>query len=249
MSLENFQKDFEVLARGTAFCVIGPETGLTIALSSAHVSAPHMYRRYFPADWLSFVHDKHVRCQLEVRLPDGASTLHPPPPATPLIDTFRHASLDVAAAVVSPAGEALPAGFHVLSLSEGAPPDGHGEDVRILGHEIVDDGAVVREFRVDGRVQLVDGPSRGFVETGDVGTVMGMCGGPVVGRDGAVVGLLEGLVPRLAEGEEPASEQHRRIAGQSVYVTAEELRLFVLDVEKEWARGQRVAAAATGPLA
>jgi predicted Rossmann-fold nucleotide-binding protein len=90
----------------------------------------------------------------------------------------------------------------------------------------------------------VDGRSRGFVETGGRETVMGMCGGPVFDGDGRVVGLLEGLVPRLAEGEEPASEQHRRVAGQSVYVTAEELRLFVRDVEREWVRSQRVAAPA-----
>jgi hypothetical protein len=236
------QKDFELLARGSAFCVTGPETGATIALSSAHVAAPHSYRRYFPADWLTFVRDAHVRCELDLRSTDGRTRLHTLPPQ-PLVEAFRHASLDVAAAVVSPPGAPPPPGFSVLALAEGDVADPVGAAVAIHGHEADGDGGgdgggSVRPVAVRGTVSLVDGPSRGFVATGDAETVMGMCGGPVVGADG-VVGLLEGLVPRLREGEVAAGEQHRRVAGQSVYVSAAELRLFVADVEKEWIRGQR----------
>lgn len=186
-----------------------------------------------------------MRCALEVRSASGKLVENALPPA-PLVSTFRHATLDVAAAVVGGPDDALPAGFSCTRLVEGEAGDCAGMDVSIVGHEVDsgdEGGGSVRPFAVGGHVSLVDGESRGFVDTGEVDTVMGMCGGPVVGcgeGGGAVVGMLEGLVPRLggADGGEATSEQHRKVAGQSVFVTANELRLFVADVEKEWLRAQ-----------
>jgi hypothetical protein len=214
-----------LLARGSAFCVRGPETGVVVALASAHVSAPHLYRRYFPADWLSFVKDEHVRCAV-----GGAKV--------PLTKAFRHTSLDVAAVVLAGVDETR---IPVLELAR--------DEAGAVGAEVWVDGCVAsgnREcedtagggvtVRLDGKVMLVDGVSRAFVDTGDKESAMGMCGGPVVRReDGVVVGLLEGLVPKLEPGEEALSTQHGTVAGMSAIVTAVSLRLFLADVEQEWA--------------
>lgn len=207
----------ELLSHGSGFFVRGPG-GRTLAVLSAHVAAPHRYRRYFPADWLDFVRDEHVRLVIG----DEAEGISAGDGSVGLADAFRHAELDVAAVVV---GEDV-AAEGVLGFGEVMT----GERVEVCGRG---DGGKDEE-RMTGEVIALDG-ERGFVDTGDVESVMGMCGGPVV-RDGRVVGLLEGLVPRVADGEEAVSEMHGEVAGCSVFVGAKEIQAFVGDVEKEWER-------------
>lgn len=206
----------ELLSRGSGFFVHGPG-GRTLAVISAHVAAPHRYRRYFPADWLDFVRDEHVRLVIG----DDPGAIAAGDGSVRLADAFRHAELDVAAVVV---GEDVTGGG-VLGFGEVMT----GERVEVCGRR---DGG--KDERMAGEVVALDG-ERGFVDTGDVESVMGMCGGPVV-RDGRVVGLLEGLVPRVADGKEAVSEMHGKVAGCSVFVGAKEIQAFVDDVEKQWER-------------
>lgn len=229
------------MARGSAFCVAGPSTGVIISLVSAHVAAPHRYRRYFPAEWLSFVRDEHVQCHLEVRSESGDVEI-PSLVKIPLVASYRHSSLDVAAMIVGDATAAALQGLHVLSLSTAGPEQAVGESVIIHGHcldgRAGSESELVRPVHVGGRVSLIDGESRGFVDTSGVETVMGMCGGPVLNMHGDVVGLLEGLVPSFKESS-ALSPVHKGIMGHSAFVTSKSLRLFVAEVEQVWRESKK----------
>lgn len=107
---------------------------------------------------------------------------------------------------------------------------------RLIGNSGSGTEAVV-SAETPGTVSKSSG-SRAFVDTGDVETEMGMCGGPIViaaERD-VCVGVLEGLVPRLQDGEKAESDLHKQVSGHSVLITARELRMFLHDVETEHAR-------------
>lgn len=226
----------ELLARGSGFFVRGPTSGVLMALVSAHVAAPHRFKKYFPQDWLGFVRDEHCRTLLETRSADGVAVTGRVI-SQELQSGYRHSGLDVAAFVLGDAGDA---GVTVLELDERGLDDGSaGTAVVISGHRLVGQSGSGNEAvvptEVTGAVSEVD-RSRGFVNTGAVDTEMGMCGGPVVraAERGVCMGLLEGLVPRVGEGESAESEVHERIGGHSLFITARELRMFVADVETDY---------------
>jgi hypothetical protein len=216
--------------------VEGPRTGAKIALCSAHVSAPHRFRRYFPEDWLSFVRDEHVRCLLEARSVDGRDVISSEP-SVPLTETFRHGGLDLAAFVVRTS--TTDKDFPTIAVATGTV-DCVGSDVSVHGHTLAGDAGsgdeAVTPHLVRGRIALIDGESRGFLDTCDEETVMGMCGGPVLDSAGECIGLLEGLVPHLGANDKPLSSYHAKIGGCSVYIRARELLPFIADVETEWER-------------
>lgn len=209
-----------------------------IAVVSAHVAAPHRFRRYFPQDWLQHVRDSDCRSVLETRSEDGKmvtgsiATL-------PLRNGFRHASLDVAAFIVDESAVCDHEGTRVLQLQ--TQDSGSETEVVIAGYRLIGESGSGVESVVGaetiGEVSEVV-KSRGFVDTGAVDTEMGMCGGPVVlkGDRGTCVGILEGLVPRIEEGQQADGEMHARVAGHSVFIGARELGMFLHDVETEHAR-------------
>jgi hypothetical protein len=149
--------------------------------------------------------------------------------------------LDVAAIVMDGAEEHTD--VPRIPLPTGDAAEKVDDEVRIDGHSI--DGAagsgdeLVVPRSVFGRIALLESDARGFIDTGGVDTVMGMCGGPVINSSGVCVGLLEGLVPRLSEGGTALSSYHATVAGKSVYVRASELVLFLSEVEAEWERARK----------
>ncbi|PXF42772.1 hypothetical protein BWQ96_07479 [Gracilariopsis chorda] len=234
-------KEFELLARGSAFFVSGPISGALIALLSAHVAAPHRFANYFPHEWLRHVKDGNCRSVLETRSKDGkdvTSTIS----ELPLRTGFRHSALDVAAFVLGEKEEEMikKSGIRVLKLHDAGPQA--GQKVAIGGYRLIGESGsgteAVIETKLDGAVSEVV-QSRVFVNTGNVDSEMGMCGGPVILQDNdtSCCGILEGLVPRIEEGAE-VQEMHRRVAGHSVYITARELQMFLHDIETEVARTQ-----------
>jgi hypothetical protein len=179
------------------------------------------------------VRDEHVNCVLEMRSVDGKDatlTL----PGFPLLQAFRHSYLDVAAVALgsSFAAKQFPI---VPMMTDGR--DCIGSEVVVHGHALQGDAGSGEEIvvpqNIRGHVLSVDGESRGFVNTGAELSVMGMCGGPIVNSDGTCIGLLEGLVPPIQSDETPLSAYHGTIAGCSVYVRAQELLLFIAEIERE----------------
>lgn len=208
---------------------------------SAHVAAPHRFPRYFPQEWLQHVRDSDCRSVLETRSEDGKIVTGSI--GTLALSTgFRHASLDVAAFIVDESAVCDREDTQVLELqTEGG---GIGTEVMISGYRLVGESGsgveAVVGAETNGEVSEVV-KSRGFVDTGAVDTEMGMCGGPVVldRARGMCVGILEGLVPRVEEGQGADGEMHARVAGHSVFIGARELGMFLHDVETEHARGGR----------
>lgn len=214
----------------------GPQTGVPIALVSAHVAAPHRYRKYFPHKWLSHVRDNDCRSVLEARSADGKSVTRCVAEQS-LANGFRHASLDIAAFVLDAVSVEGMEDF-MVTLDE--RPLSTREEVRVVGFRLLGESGsgteAVVATEVRGQVSEV-AETRGFINTGDIETEMGMCGGPVLRGDDSVkcVGILEGLVPRVSPSK-AESELHKRVSGHSVYIGARELGMFVYDVETEHTR-------------
>lgn len=211
-----------------------------IALFSAHVAAPHRYVNYFPQEWLQHVEDANCRSLIEKRSRDG-SEVESVISDVPLVAGFRHSALDVAAVVLPIEKEKLVTDSKMAVLRLRESDELHaGEDVNIGGYRLVGESGsgteAVIEVKLEGQIsELIQ--RRAFVNTGMEDSEMGMCGGPVVTKKDkqVCVGILEGLVPRIKEGQE-AEETHRRVEGHSVIITARELHKFLHDVETETAR-------------
>ena len=212
----------ELLARGSGFFSSSP-SGRLFALSSAHVAAPHRFPKYFPAEWLLHVRDEH--CSSEFRLKDGTLLAD-----GPLRAGFRHGYLDVAAFALRTLPESTPMPLKLADAELGAKVLVIG--LRLQGGEAGSGTERVEMTEIRGEITKVL-EKRGFVDCKGIESEMGMCGGPVVleeQRD-VCVGMLEGVVPSLQNGETEISEEHKRILGHSVFITSNELRLFLEDAD------------------
>lgn len=213
---------------------------MTIALVSAHVAAPHRFRTYFPQGWLQHVRDSDCRSLLETRSQDGKqvnSTIM----TQPLVQGFRHASLDVAAFLLKNTEDTQHEQIPILNL----PPENHtikdGDAVTISGFRLIGESGSGTEAVIPSEIQGVVSEtwnSRVFVDTADILTEMGMCGGPAVScHDRTLcIGILEGLVPEVSSDNAEDDDTHKRLQNKSVLVGAKELRMFLHDVETEAAK-------------
>lgn len=218
---------------------------MLFGLVSAHVAAPHRYQRYFPQEWLQHVHDNDCRSVLETRSEDGRK-VDRVIDTQPLSVGFRHAALDVACFIIDENTIDPKVDGQILSLDmekdERCVKDEIvGKEVVIAGYRLKGDSGsgveAVIHTKMEGQVSRTS-KSRGFINTGIITSEMGMCGGPIVlkGDSEKCIGLLEGLVPKLEEGEQAQNEMHKLVAGQSVFVSAQELGMFVQDVETEYTK-------------
>lgn len=58
--------EYEILSRGTAFCVASATGESPVFVTCSHVIAPWRYPKYFQEPWLKFVNEKHIRCTVEI---------------------------------------------------------------------------------------------------------------------------------------------------------------------------------------
>lgn len=237
--INNCQKEYDLLARGSAFYVSTPISGAVLALVSAHVAAPHRFPNFYPHEWLRHVRDKDCRTVFETRSTDGKQVVSHVM-VQPLVGGFRHASLDVAAFLLDETVLTENANIPVLQLPPPDMPVSVRDSVTIAGFRLSGESGsgteAVIATELPGTVSEV-WPSRVFVDTGDVETEMGMCGGPMVMKEdrSTCVGILEGLVPRVTH-DLHHGDKHKRLQGKSVLVHANELRKFLHDVETEVAK-------------
>lgn len=219
----------------------GPASGALIAVVSAHVAAPHQFPNYFTHDWLRHVRDSDCRTLLETRSKDGKVALDLITSQS-LSSGFRHSTLDVAAFVLDEKASQTIAKLDLpiltLDTDESAStPTRIGQDVTLAGFQLIGESGCGTEAVVGVELHGTiseESKSRAFVNTGDMESEMGMCGGPVVKRRkrNVCVGVVEGLVPRPQHGED-VEEMHRRVAGHTVLIGAKELGMFLHDVERE----------------
>jgi hypothetical protein len=61
-------KEYEILSRGTAFCVHTGERHASrpYFVTCAHVVAPWKYPQHFQEPWLRFVNESHIKCIIEL---------------------------------------------------------------------------------------------------------------------------------------------------------------------------------------
>lgn len=57
---------YEMLCRGTAFCVEDPRARSLAFFTCSHVAAPWRWPRLYPLPWLEHVKEEHTRCVLHV---------------------------------------------------------------------------------------------------------------------------------------------------------------------------------------
>lgn len=277
---------YEMLSRGTAFCVHPPagKGGSPTSQVSAksplyfftcsHVAAPWRWPKLYPLPWLEHVREEHTRCVLHVT--EGKTGQ--------VVERFllqptvvHHDSLDVCVLQLQDQEHAIRRmakhGLRLepLVLSSNVPAPGHPvvspgfavkREGKAAGSATDDDddeeaglledpetGETVHlDLRTDeeprrlcvsmGTVnQYKDRHSRGFAAMDRV-LGDGVCGAPLLDlrEEGRCVGLVEGIVPPLGEGEEeeeevegmePAArralEVRRAIAGNAAFIYGREL--------------------------
>jgi len=119
---------------------------------------------------------------------------------------------------------------------------GEGDTVTLVGHDlksIEDDINPVTERLIPtwthGKISLMNN-KQGYIST-PAAIQMGMCGGPVIkNKTGDCVGIIEAVVSQLKQnaGAIPgAIEFYSLVANNTVFIPAEELIQFILDVEEQ----------------
>jgi hypothetical protein len=251
-------------ARAGAGAAAAQQPQQLVLLASQHVTHPHAYRHYFPEQaYLEAVADADLRYSVEVCQEGTGSVLlrHRLPAALAL---HRHRERDVtvlalgreegsallaataalagaplrlaeegeAAAVEAAAGAAGAAG------ADGAADGGGraGAPLTLAGHFLLGSGAegVMLPRRLSGAVAQRSA-RQVFLRTSAV-LEMGMCGGPVTAdASGALVGIVEGLVPLLraeeGEGLTPLQRKSRELlGGTAVIVEAGDLRRMLAQI-------------------
>lgn len=155
----------------------------------------------------------------------------------PLIKGFRHASLDVAAFLLHEDTLDANPDMSVLELPSPDDPVEVTHPVTIAGFRLGGDSGSGTEAVVStemrGTVAEV-WQSRVFADTGHTETEMGMCGGPIVMEHArsTCLGILEGLIPKATDDTDHG-DNHKRLQGKSVFIHANELRMFLHDIETE----------------
>lgn len=266
-------RGWETLSRASAFLVpASPEVTAAAGLRwhvllSAHVARPFLFPHYYDPARYPFVHvlgEDDVRCSVAVARGDsgggggGAGGL----PLRPGIRVHPHRDVavghledeDALAAAAAAAGVAL------APLALAGDPAGEGAPLAFFGHVLRgaggggggdDEGGgelALVPHHAHGRL-LARSPRQTFARTPGEVLEMGMCGGPVVGDDGACVGLVEGVVPSPAPGagggggageapappgeETPQRKAARLLAGAAVLIDAPDVAGFVRAVERQ----------------
>ena len=187
----------EVLSRGSGFFVKNDAQPLLVA--SGHVVAPWRFPHYFGEEWISHVGPEQCRYFVEAR--DGSGGIAHAAEARVVA---HHRTLDTAALALVDATEADALRAAALDL---VPDAVHaaGDGVEIVGH-VVEEDIFSDDLDDDEDARLMVPRSvesvfvrrlqtQHFAKNAGEPITMGMCGGPVLRKDGSCVGVVEGVVP------------------------------------------------------
>lgn len=192
-------------------------------VAASHVLSPWAWKNYYPQDWLSQVGPEHCVYSLEVydqESPNEAlakfglspSPIHDPSGRDLAIIHLKHEEtalqhmkdlgvqvhyLRKDNSVFEKGEEVVFDGFNISEDSIAAQ-----ENIELKGKEPKEDTRVFFPYSETG-ILLAGSPDR-FVATTPSPLPEGVCGGPVLDKEGKVCGIVEGIVPPTHENKEMA---------------------------------------------
>jgi hypothetical protein len=218
---EQGMKEYEMLSRGTAFCLSlpGPPRAPSklVLVTCSHVLAPYKWRQHFKEPWLEFVKDEHVECRIQAWKEEEGD-----PGKGQLGDETRvqglssyHHILDlcmlpvhkntVDAYALRPLedrdqGEPLAEGEELTFVGFPSAMSRSGKEQEKLG--------VLPPRRVQGRAlaSVRDKQGRFYAKT-EERLAVGMSGGPVLDRHGRCCGIFQGILPPAPQTPQEEKEQ------------------------------------------
>jgi len=248
-------KDFDLLARGSAFFVQPPEdqsspvsnkqadtSASWYVAGCGHVAAPFRFRHYYQQEWLDFVKDEHCYNQLDFFPAAGDEKSSDDLAAFSLRvamkDIYLHPHLDLVIMHIPNRAQIehtlyTQLGIHIRPLELKSVISLEQDQLKLLGHSLHGGHAGSGEEKVlpehrDGSVSHISA-SRIFVKT-ESPSVMGMCGGPAVGMDESMkcVGMLEGIVAGYKRKDDLSTSEN--LMDHSVLIPSEAISDFVKQV-------------------
>ncbi|KAL9647415.1 hypothetical protein ABK040_006778 [Willaertia magna] len=230
--LEQGMMEFEVLSRSSATLIKGSNNKVHV-LTSAHVTHPFIWRRYYPGeqyDWLEFVKEEHVKCKLDIRDPKTGI-----PTATFKLKNRMFlpddTNLDISLLHLESMNDLKDLENYGIVPLELKETDLQGEEnVEFFGHRAEGDELLLPQS-IKGKIKgFADnkllGIERVFAKT-DIPCQQGMCGGPCLDQENpnTCVGVLEGIVNPTSSLEQ--------LRNHAAVIPTHRILQFIRKVEQE----------------
>ncbi|KAG3003967.1 hypothetical protein JG687_00014484 [Phytophthora cactorum] len=240
----------DYLSSGSAVVLRGTTSSSLAVVTCQHVACPWLFPKYFTAtwDWLQFVNEDHVRHSLQLLAVDESNS-RPDVllelPLAPQVHTHESRDLALLTLVDSAAFESWQQaeqelGVQTLTLQQA--PCERGDAAVFSGHR-----QLVSEEQEEEGYQIPKTVVGHFVGRSSSGQEFawsqelleeGMCGGAVVGAaTDQCVGIVEGIVPTIVQGDDEPSKHDREahaawqmrqaLAGHVAFIPASDVRKFI----------------------
>ncbi|CAM9189846.1 unnamed protein product [Choristocarpus tenellus] len=250
-------KDYNILARATTTPVLegnGKNSRLRF-LAPAHTVSPWKFPHFYPADWLSYVNETHVKYFMELRESTGGAVLTSYELAKPVL----HPTRDLAALQFFREDDAIDdmkrRGLPFLPLKLRDRPLEIRETVRVVGYEVIEtrkssyssegnkndsvsSGADVDSEKGNDPKMLMVNTLGGLTARTQHQAFLwteaelnpGMCGSALVDEALECCGCVEGVVP-MKPPEEKVSEAYRLVEGNACFIESPDILLFLQQIQ------------------
>jgi len=207
---EQGMKEYELLSRGTAFCLSlpgpPPSPSKVVLVTCSHVLAPYKWRQHFKEPWLEFVKNEHVECRIQAwKQAEGDPSRGQLGVETRVQGlSIYHHTLDLCMLPIhkktADAYDLMPFEDRdqgePLAESEELTFVGFPSAVSSPGGEQQEKLGVLPPRWVHGRAlaSIRDKQGRFYAKT-EERLAVGMSGGPVLDRHGRCCGIFQGILP------------------------------------------------------
>ena len=225
---------------------------LVHCVAASHVLAPWKWKEYYPLEWLQVVTQEHCVYSLEVYEDCDAEMEAAEPLAKFALNPYaihHPGEMDLAIIHLKQEESTLrhlrDLGVETMYLRDAEKNFENGEQVTFEGFAIADEEPILDLPSIDEKIKKVEKESnedtRVFVPYASTGSLIvatterilakteeplpeGLCGGPVIDKDGTVSGVIEGIVPKDHEDE--------RVAGAASFIPSFRVQEFLNYAER-----------------
>ncbi|KAL3657713.1 hypothetical protein V7S43_017288 [Phytophthora oleae] len=253
----------DYLSSGSAVVLQGPPespTGSSLAVVTCqHVACPWLFPKYFLAtwDWLQFVNEDHVRHSLQLLAVSGDDAVNTKAevllelPLTPQVQTHESRDLALLTLEDPESWRQAKEQFGVQTLTLQQEPCEQGDPVIFSGHrQLQEEQGYQTPKTVTGHFVGRSSSGQEFAWSQEL-LEEGMCGGAVLGAaTDRCVGIVEGIVPTIAQGdEEPALhdrevhaawQMRQALAGHVAFIPSSEVKRFIEEPDNLLLTGMEV---------